>query len=121
MGVACKLPWRCDGCVLTGQRGVLEASYGVEGTYAYGINWNVTSSSGFGPGTGNGGGCKCTHNLHHSLISRDVSDRLRVWLQTLASQQSSRTLVKTPVYQDTSSRLQSMRFEALRLHRSPSM
>ena len=35
---------------------MLQATYGVQDTYGYRINWNVTSSSGFGPGTGNGGG-----------------------------------------------------------------
>jgi hypothetical protein len=55
-GSACHLEWRCDKCSMPGTTGKLKATFGVAGTYAYKLVWNVTSTTGFGPGTGNGGG-----------------------------------------------------------------
>ena len=55
-GAACTIEWRCDGCNIPGTTGKLKATFGVAGTYAYKMLWNVTSTSAFGPGTGNGGG-----------------------------------------------------------------
>jgi hypothetical protein len=56
VGAACQVEWRCDGCNIPGTTGKLKATFGVAGTYAYKMLWNVTSTSAFGPGTGNSGG-----------------------------------------------------------------